>query len=157
MKIYIGTDHAGYETKEKLKSFLIDLGHEVIDKGPTSFDINDDYPDYIKPVAEAVSQDKDSRGIILGASGQGEAMCANRVSGVRAGLFYGKPPKNQTDASGHVLNMIASTRMHNNANVLSLGMRFISFEEAKEAVRIFLETEFSGDPRHIRRIKKLDY
>lgn len=155
MKIFIGTDHAGYETKEMLKEYLSGLGHEVIDQGAFSFDKDDDYPDFITPVAEAVASEVESRGIVLGASGQGEAMCANRVPGARAALYYGKPSKEQTDMSGNSLDMIASTRMHNNANIISLGMRFLSEDEAKEAIKIFLDTPFSDEERHIRRVKKL--
>jgi ribose 5-phosphate isomerase B len=156
MKIYIGTDHAGFETKEKLKIFLKDLGHEVVDKGAFTFDKDDDYPDFITPVALGVAGEVGSFGIILGASGQGEAICANRVKGARAALFYGNPEKSQTDMSGNVLDMIASTRMHNNANILSLGMRFLDENQAKDAIKTFLETPYSNEERHTRRIKKLD-
>lgn len=156
MKIYIGSDHAGFELKEKLKTYLGELGHTVEDKGAFVYDKDDDYPDFIKPVAEGVAGEKGSFGIILGASGQGEAMCANRVAGARTALFYGKAGKDQTDISGNTLDMIASTRMHNDANILSLGARFLSEEEVEGAIKIFLETKFSGDERHIRRIKKLD-
>ena len=156
MKIYIGTDHAGYELKEKLKIYLSELGYEVVDKGAFKYDTNDDYPDFIKPVAEAVALDTGSFGIIGGASGQGEAMCANRVKGARAALFYGTTQVNQTDMSGNILDMIASTRMHNNANILSLGFRFLSEEEVKNAIKIFLETKFENEERHLRRVKKLD-
>ncbi len=164
-KIYIGTDHAGYELKEKIKVFLTDLGYEVDDKGPFAYDANDDYPDFITPVAQAVAEgesedfeysEKQSTkcfGIILGGSGQGEAMCANRVKGVRAGVYYGGAQK-QTDISGNVLDMVASMREHNNANILSLGARFMTEDEVKEAIKIFIETPFSGDERHIRRINK---
>jgi ribose 5-phosphate isomerase B len=155
MKIYIGTDHAGYDTKEKLKVYLSDMGHEVVDKGAFTFDKDDDYPDFIKPVAEGVAGEPGSFGIIIGASGQGEAMCANRIPGARAALYYGPAGKNQTDMSGNNLDMLASTRMHNNANIISLGARFLDEDQLKEAIRIFLHTEFSGDERHIRRINKL--
>jgi ribose 5-phosphate isomerase B len=156
MKIFIGTDHAGFETKEKLRVYLTDMGHEVVDKGAFTFDKDDDYPDFITPVAEGVAKNEGSFGIVLGASGQGEAMCANRVHGARAALYYGPTSVNQTDMSGNVLDMIASTRMHNNANILSLGMRFLSLEEAKSVIKTFLETPFSGDERHARRINKLN-
>lgn len=155
MKIYIGSDHAGYEVKEKLKTFLTNMGHEVADKGPFTFDKDDDYPDFIRPVAEGVVSDPGSFGIILGASGQGEAMCANRVPGARAALYYGPTSRKQTDMLGNVLDMVGSTRMHNDANILSLGMRFVSEDEAKDVIKTFLETPFSGDERHLRRINKL--
>ncbi len=156
MKIYLATDHAGFELKEKLKTYLSGLGHDVVDKGAFAFDAQDDYPDFIRPCAEAVAGDAGSFGVIMGASGQGEAMCANRVRGVRCALYYGKAEKQQTDMSGHSLDMIASTRMHNNANMLSLGGRFLSETEINEAVKTFIETKFSEDERHVRRINKLD-
>ncbi len=157
MKIFIGADHAGYEAKEKLKVYLSGLGHEVKDFGAFTLDKTDDYPDFIRPVAEAVAEGpelEERRGIILGASGQGEAICANRVHGARAVVFYGGPAKSQTDMSGNILDMIASTRMHNDANILALGMRFLNFDEAQEAVKIFLATKFSEEERHVRRINK---
>ncbi len=156
MKIFIGTDHAGFDTKEKLKVFLSNMGHEVVDKGAFSFDKDDDYPDFITPVAEGVATSAGSFGVILGGSGQGEAMCANRVRGARAALYYGATAKSQTDMSGNVLDMISSTRAHNNANILSLGMRFLTLEEAQNAIKTFIETPFSGDERHVRRINKLN-
>ncbi len=156
MKIFIGADHTGYEMKEKLKDYLGELGYEVVDKGAFELNKDDDYPDFIKPVAEAVSLEVGSMGIILGASGQGEAMSANRVKGIRAAVFYGQAKISQTDSTGNILDMINSTRMHNDANILSLGMHFINEDEAKEVVKMFLETKFSGEERHLRRIKKLD-
>jgi ribose 5-phosphate isomerase B len=145
MKIYIGSDHAGYELKEKLKTYLSSLNHEVEDCGAFTLDSEDDYPDFIQPVAEKVTQNPESFGIILGGSGQGEAMCANRVTGARASVYY-----------GGTLDMIRVTREHNNANILSLGARFITEEEAQQAVELFLTTKFSDEPRHLRRIIKLD-
>lgn len=144
-KIYIGSDHAGYELKEKLKIFIKELGYEIEDKGAFSLDNNDDYPDFIVPVAKAVIKDIGSFGIVLGGSGEGEAMSANKIDGIRAIEYYGKN-----------LNIVKLGREHNDANILSLGARFIKDEEAKESVKIFLETKFSGDERHIRRINKLD-
>lgn len=163
MKIYIGTDHAGFELKNKLKDYLsnLGLGYEVIDKGAFSFDADDDYPDFIRPVAEAVASEEGSFGIILGGSGFGEAICANRIKGARAVVFYGPMlPTGATDVSGHHSNdpfeIVKLAREHNNANIISLGFRFISEDEAKFAVELFLKTEFPGGERHIRRIKKLD-
>lgn len=144
-KIYIGSDHAGYELKELLKTYLSSLNNEVEDCGAFTLDNEDDYPDFIQPVAEKVTQNPESFGIILGGSGQGEAMCANRVTGVRASVYY-----------GGTLDIVRITREHNNANILSLGARFMNEEEAKQAVEIFLATKFSDEPRHIRRINKLD-
>lgn len=143
MKIHLGSDHAGFELKEKLIIFLRELGHDVSDHGARAFDENDDYPDFVTPVAKAVAENPESRGIILGGSGQGEAMAANRASGARAAVYYGGP-----------LEIVKLAREHNNANILSLGARFLIEDEAKEAVRLFLETDFSGDERHVRRLKK---
>lgn len=148
MKIYIGSDHAGLELKEKLIPFLTELGHEVENKGAFSYDPQDDYPDFVKPVAEAVSADPEARGIVLGGSGQGEAICANRFKGVRAFEYY-------APSRGEV-NIVEDSRSHNNSNVISLGARFLSEDEAKEAVKLWLETPFSGDERHVRRIEKID-
>lgn len=146
MKIYLGSDHAGFDLKGKLKVYLRDLGYEIEDIGNFVFDQNDDYPDFILPVAKKVAQDpENNRGIILGGSGQGEAMVANRVKGVRAAVVY-----NFND------EIIRLSREHNDANVLSLAARFITEDEAKEAVKFWLETEFSNDERHKRRIEKID-
>ena len=145
MRIYIGSDHAGFELKQKLIPFVQSLGHEVVDKGAFASDEHDDYPDFIVPVAEEVVKNPFSRGIILGGSGQGEAIAANRVKGARAAVFYGGP-----------LDIVELSREHNDANILSLGARFVSEGEAQTAVQLWLETEFSGDERHTRRIKKID-
>lgn len=144
MRIYIGSDHAGYALKEKLKIYLTDLHHEVVDKGAFSFNPTDDYPDFIKPVALAVAEDASSLGIILGGSGEGEEIVANKVSGIRAVEYYG----------GNI-EIVRLAKEHNNANILSLGARFIKESEAKEAVLLFITTPFSNDPRHVRRIEKI--
>ncbi|ETB63743.1 TPA: RpiB/LacA/LacB family sugar-phosphate isomerase [Candidatus Nomurabacteria bacterium] len=143
-KIYIGSDHAGYELKEKLKEYIKELGYEFGDKGAFSLIPTDDYPDYIIPVAESVANDSESLGIILGGSGEGEQISANKVDGIRAIEYYG----------GN-LEIVRLGREHNNANILSLGARFITEDEAKEAVKIFLETPFSNDERHIKRLNKI--
>lgn len=145
MKIFIGTDHAGFELKEKLVVFLRELGHTVEDLGAHTYNEVDDYPDFIRPVALAVARDPESRGIILGGSGQGEAICANRVSGVRAAVYY-----------GGAVDIAVLSREHNDANVLSLGARFIEDEEAQEIVRVWLETPFGGVGRHAKRNTKID-
>jgi ribose 5-phosphate isomerase B len=162
MKIFIGADHAGYELKEKIKTYLSDLGagYEVVDKGAHKLDMDDDYPDFIIPVAKSVAEEKGSFGIIIGGSGQGEAMCANRIAGVRAAVFYGEViPQDAVDVNGDKSNdpfeMVVLERKHNDANVLSLGARFVTVDEAKFATEIFLSTKFEGDERHMRRIKKL--
>jgi len=162
MKIFIGADHAGYELKEILKTYLsgLGMGYEVEDKGASSFNADDDYPDFIKLVAEAVGSNKESFGIILGGSGQGEAMYANRVAGVRAAVFYGaSPAAGAVDIKGKASNdpfeIVKLSRAHNDANILSIGARFVSPDEAKFAVELFLNTKFSGEERHQRRINKL--
>ncbi len=146
MKIFLGTDHAGFELKEKVKKYLRELGHEVADEGAFALDPEDDYPDFIDIVAKQVAADPDNRGIIFGGSGQGEAICANRYKKVRAAVYYGGPDE-----------ILKLSRAHNNANVLSLGARFLDEDQAKRAVKLWLDTPFSGDDRHIRRIAKLDY
>ena len=158
MIVYFASDHAGFELKNELLAFVRDeLGLEVKDCGAHTFDVGDDYPDFIRLVAEAVSRNPvEARAIILGGSGQGEAMCANKYAGVRAVVYYGAPLRSQTDADGQELDMVMSTRVHNDANVLSLGVRFLDTVEAKEAVKMWLETPFSQDARHVRRIKKLE-
>ncbi len=163
MKIFIGTDHAGYELKEKMKVYLAELGlgYEVVDKGAFSYDKDDDYPDFIKPVAEAVASNQGSFGVIIGGSGQGEAMSANRVPGARAAVFYGEAvAQGAIDVSGKKSNdpyeIIKLAREHNDANILSLSVRFLSEDQAKFATELFLSTKFYSDERHIRRIKKLE-
>ncbi len=146
MKIFLASDHAGFELKQKLIDYLHSKGHEVEDCGPTRFNPADDYPDYITPCAKNVSETHDSMGIILGMSGQGEAMAANRVRGVRAAVYYGGP----TD-------ILKLSRQHNDANMLSLGARFVSYEEATKAIELWLSTPFEHDERHQRRIVKMDY
>ena len=144
MKIHLATDHAGLELKEKVKLYLSDLDYEVIDHGAYEYDALDDYPDFIFPCANAVSNDPESKGIILGGSGQGEAMAANRVKGVRAAVFYNGPDE-----------IIKLSRQHNNANILSLGARFMSTEEMYKVIEVWLSTKFESG-RHQRRIEKLD-
>ena len=144
MKIHVATDHAGLELKEKVKLYLSDLNYEVIDHGAYEYDALDDYPDFIFPCANAVSNDPESKGIILGGSGQGEAMAANRVKGVRAAVFYNGPDE-----------IIKLSRQHNNANILSLGARFMSDDEMYKIIEVWLSTDFESG-RHQRRIEKLD-
>ncbi len=148
MKIYIGSDHAGFELKESLKSWLEENGHDIVDFGAHLNDADDDYPDFIFPVAEQVSEmdvsECPSTGIVLGGSGQGEAIAANRLKGVRAAVFYGGD-----------YEIVRLARQHNDANILSLGARFLSLTEAKRAIVLFLETSFLSDARYARRIKKV--
>lgn len=145
MKIYFATDHAGFEMKETLKDFVSGLGFEVQDFGSFEYDENDDYPDYISKCAKAVSEDDNSLGVVLGGSGQGEAMVANRFRGVRCTVYYGGNE-----------NILRLSKEHNDANILSLGARFISIDEAKSALQIWLDSSFSKDERHTRRIEKFN-
>ncbi len=153
MKIFIGTDHAGYVLKEKLVSLLKLQGYEVIDKGAYEYNENDDYPDFVVPVAREVSKDSDNvKGIILGGTGEGEAIAANRFPHVRAVVDYGKAVAVVDDES----NIIVRSREHNNSNVLSLGARYFTEESMMEAVNLWLATPFSFDERHVRRLAKID-
>ena len=147
MEIFLGADHAGFKLKEKVKRWLKEDGYEVADEGAFKLDPNDDYPDFIEIVAKQVAADPENhRGIIFGGSGQGEAMCANRFKRVRAVVYYGGPEE-----------ILKLSRAHNNANILSIGARLVDEDTAKSAIKLWLETSFSGDDRHIRRIAKLDY
>ncbi len=147
MTIYFATDHAGFELKNILLAHVRDtLGMAVVDCGAEQYDAEDDYPDFIQVAARKVAEDsKNHRAVILGGSGQGEAIVANRFKGVRATVYYGGES-----------TIIALGRQHNDTNVLSLGARFLSVEEAKQAVTDWLATDFSEDERHIRRIAKID-
>ncbi len=145
-KILIATDHAGFELKEIIKTFLIDLDYEVDDKGAFEYQSGDDYPDFIIPVASEISQNpKDLRAIILGGSGQGEAIVANRFKNVRA-VVYNSPN----------LEIIKLARQHNDANILSLGARFLTEGDAKEAINLWVNTPFLEEERHQRRIEKIE-
>lgn len=145
MKIFIASDHAGFELKRFLVERLSLAGHEVRDMGAKSFEPEDDYPDYISQVAKEISREPGTlKGIVIGGSGQGEAMCANKFYGVRAALYYG----------GN-MDIVKLSREHNDTNILSLGARFLSPTEALNAVNIWLNTAFSGDERHKRRLQKL--
>lgn len=150
MLIYLGSDHAGFELKEKIKKFLKEEGYEIEDKGAFKFDPEDDYPDFIRPVAEAVTANRDSRGLIFGGSGQGEAIVANRIKGIRAAVFCGDRWVGLGD------KIIRLSRDHNDSNILSIGARFVDERTAKNAVGLWLRTPFSGEERHRRRINKID-
>jgi ribose 5-phosphate isomerase B len=141
--IYIASDHAGFELKRQIIEHLKAVHREVEDCGPYRFDPGDDYPDYCYPCAVKVSQNPGSMGIVLGMSGNGEAIVANKAKGVRAALYYG----------GHE-EIVKLSRQHNDANVLSIGAQFISPAEVERAVDLFLGTDFEGG-RHQRRIDKI--
>jgi len=144
MKIHISADHAGFELKEAISVFLLEQGHEVKDHGAFKYDALDDYPDFIFPCAQAVAADTESRGIILGGSGQGEAMAANRIRGIRAAVYYNGPQ-----------DIVTLSRKHNDANILSLGARFLKQDEIFQIIKIWLSESFEGG-RHQNRINKLD-
>lgn len=161
MVIYFASDHAGLELKSKLIDFVKSLGYETIDKGALTLDPADDYPDFISEAAKEVSKDPASRAIIIGGSGQGEAMVANRFPNVRAAVFYAPAlAKEAVDAEGRMstdpYEIVRLARLHNDINILSVSGRFLSIDETKEAVKIFLSTDFSGSERHIRRIAKIE-
>ncbi len=144
MKIILASDHAGFDLKNHVKDYLTKEGYQVEDFGAYEYNSNDDYPDFILPAARVVASSKNTFGIIFGGSGQGEAMAANRIKGTRAVVYYDGPKR-----------IIKLSRQHNDANILSLGARFLSKERAIEVIELWLKTPFEGD-RHLQRIKKLD-
>jgi len=159
MTIYLAADHTGVALKRSLIESIKGLGYEAVDLGAEQVTPGDDYPDFVTPCAERVAAEQGARGIVIGGSGHGEAMAANRVRGVRAATFYGpRAPLGELESEGthpgDVYDIVRIARMHNDANVLSLGARFVSLEEAVAAVRVFLDTPFSQEERHIRRITK---
>lgn len=142
MRVHIGTDHAGFAEKEELVKWLQAKGYEVVDHGAFTYDDNDDYPAFCLDCAESVAAEAGSLGIVIGGSGNGEQMAANLVDGVRAALVW----------SPEIARL---SRLHNDANVISLGARQHSPAEMQQFVQIFLETEFSGEERHARRIVQM--
>lgn len=161
MKIAVTTDHAGFEQLKQLKGFLEAAGHECVDFGPVVFNADDDYPRLIRPAARAVASGECEMGIIMGGSGQGEAMAANRIKGVRCTVYYGPAqPTQAIDAEGTSakddMEIIRLSRQHNNANMLSLAARFLSPEQMQAAVTLWLATPFEGVERHARRAAQLD-
>ena len=151
MRIYFAADHAGFDLKERVKIYLQTMNHEIEDFGALALNPEDDYPDFIFPAMKALAIDlknkKDSRGIIFGGSGQGEAMIANRFSAIRAVVC---------DDNSDLAAKMKAWREHNNSNVLSFGARFIDEKSALDAVKIWLETAFSAETRHLRRLGKID-
>ena len=139
MQVHIGGDHAAFELHQELLSFLEAEGHEVVDHGPFEYDAVDDYPVFVLRAAEGVAANPGSRGIVLGGSGNGEQLAANKVEGIRAALCY-------------TTELAQLAREHNDAQVISIGGRMQSVEEAKEMVRVFLGTDFTGEERHQRRM-----
>lgn len=141
--IVLATDHAGFELKEHVKRFLIEKGYDIKDFGALEYDGLDDYPDFILPAAKYISEHK-LIGIIFGGSGQGEAMAANRIKGIRAAVFYNGPDE-----------IVELSRLHNNANILSIGARFVNNQEVEKVIELWLSTDFE-EGRHEKRINKLD-
>ncbi|MDD2753053.1 MAG: ribose 5-phosphate isomerase B [Candidatus Portnoybacteria bacterium] len=141
--LYIAADHGGYPLKEELKEFLAKEGYETVDLGADELDLADDYPDYALKLAEQVVQDENAGGILICGTGQGMCMAANKVAGIRAVVVYNE--FTAQDAADHL-----------NANVICLGGRVTDAETAKKAVKIWLDTEFSEDERHIRRLRKAE-
>jgi len=161
MNIALATDHAGFEQLKELQVFLESLGHECVNFGPIKLDPQDDYPDFILPAAQAVASGRCQAGIILGRSGQGEAMAANRVKKVRCAIFYGTAvAKSSVDANGQFSHdpyeIIKKSREHNLANMLSLAAVYLTLEEMKRVVKLWLETPLGTEERHVRRVAKLD-
>ena len=141
--IVLATDHAGFELKEHVKKFLSEKGYDIKDFGALEYDGLDDYPDFILPAAKYISEHK-LIGVIFGGSGQGEAMAANRIRGIRAAVFYNGPNE-----------IVELSRLHNNANILSIGARFVSNQEVEKVIELWLSTDFE-EGRHENRINKLD-
>ncbi|MFL1381098.1 MULTISPECIES: ribose-5-phosphate isomerase [unclassified Nocardiopsis] len=142
MRVYLGSDHAGYELKEHLVSWLKERGHEVVDAGPFVYDAVDDYPPFVLRAAQGVAADPGALGVVIGGSGNGEQIAANKVAGVRAALAWSE-------------DTARLAREHNDANVLGIGGRMHTLEEATRFVEVFLETPYSDEDRHTRRIAML--
>ena len=145
MRVYLGSDHAGFELKTRIIEWLAGAGHEPVDCGPHTYAANDDYPPYVMSAARGVINDPGSLGIVIGGSGNGEQIAANKIPGVRAAVAW-------TDETAQL------ARQHNDANVLSLGARMCSVDDAIGFTEIFLSTPFSGEARHARRLAEIaDY
>ena len=144
--IYLASDHRGFDLKNRIKEWLTEWGYAFEDCGPTEYDPDDDYPDFVRKAAERIAADPAAnKGIVLGATGQGEAMVINRYPNLRAAVYY-----------GGTHDIITLSREHNDANVLSLGAAFLRPEDVRQVIRLWLETEFSNAERHVRRIKKIE-
>jgi ribose 5-phosphate isomerase B len=142
VRVYLGSDHAGFELKAALIEWLTRAGHEPVDCGPSAYDHEDDYPPYVMAAAQGVVTDPGSLGIIIGGSGNGEQIAANKIPGVRAAVAW-------TDETAQL------ARLHNNANVLSLGARMYPVADAVGFTKVFVETPFSGETRHVRRLAEI--
>ncbi len=144
--IHLATDHAGLELKDAVGAWLSEAGYKVFDHGAKTYVAEDDYPDYISQAAKAVSSAPEGeRAIIFGGSGNGEAMMANRYPNVRAAVYYGGVPE-----------IVALSREHNDANILSIGARFVTFLEVKDVISVWLNTAVAKDEKYVRRNKKIE-
>lgn len=160
MKIYLATDHTGLDLKNKVREFLEKESYEVEDCGAYEYDKNDDYPDWISKAAQKVSQNPNERGIIFGGSGEGEAIVANKFKNVRCALFYTPAIPTQSvniegDKSTDPFEILKLSRLHNQANVLSIGFRFVTEQDVFKAIKIWLTTPDPTEERHLRRIEKI--
>ena len=160
MKVYLATDHTGIDLKNSVKNFLEKEGYEVEDCGAYTYDKNDDYPDWIGKAAVKVSKSPADKAIIFGGSGQGEAIVANKYKNVRCALFYTPALPTHAvniegDKSTDPFEIVKLSRLHNNANILSIGFRFVKEEDVLQAVKIWLETPDPTEERHLRRIEKI--
>lgn len=142
MKVFLGTDHAGFDLKEEMKSYLAEKGYEVIDCGAFSFDKDDDYPDFCSEAARGVSKNAGAFGFVFGKSGTGEMVVANKINGVRCALAVNE-------------ENVRLAREHNDANMLSFGSAFATLEQMKKLAVLFVQTPFSNESRHVRRIQKI--
>jgi ribose 5-phosphate isomerase B len=160
MKIYLATDHTGIELKNKVKKFLQNEGYDVEDCGAYEYDKYDDYPDWISKAAQKVSENPLERGVIFGGSGQGEAIVANKFKNVRCALFYAPALPTQSvniegEKSTDPFEIVKLSRTHNDANMFSIGFRFVKDEDVFSAIKIWLETPGPTEERHKRRIEKI--
>ncbi len=161
MKIAVTADHAGYNSYIEIIHFLRDIGYEVNEFGPKNFNPNDDYPDLVFPATKSVATKHSDVGIIIGGSGQGEAIAANRIKGIRCAVFYGpiipiSPVNQEGTLSTNPYEILVLSRSHNLCNMLSLGGRFLTVGEMKRAINVWLDTPLGDGMRHLRRVKKLD-
>ena len=161
MKVFLATDHTGLATKDKVNKMLLELGYDVQDCGAYDYNPDDDYPDFIGKAALEVAKDPtNNRGIIFGGSGQGEAIAANKISGIRCALFYAPAIATEAiniegDKSTDPFAILKLTREHNDANMLSIGFRFLEEEDIMNGIKLWLETPGATAERHVRRIEKI--
>lgn len=144
-KIYLSGDHAGFKLKEKIRKYLNKRKIKYSDFGPLVYKKTDDYPDFVIPMAQKVAKEKDSLGIVIAGSGIGETIATNKVRGIKAVLYHGKSP-----------DLITTSKLHDNANILCIGSRFVKKRDAIKSIELWLKTPFSNATRHKRRLKKID-